>query len=225
MSTRLVRQPRSDQPSTTRFRPSRSTPRMVASTSLDHGEYAAFGNVEARNGLQERLEIPLMIRALSLPRGGRVLEVGCGRGIALPVLAERLAPDMLFAIDIDPDLVELADQRVRALGVPATVGEADVRSLPFANESFDLVIDFGTCYHVGGGVEGARSALSEVARVLRPGGLFVHETPVAQHLAHPIRSLGRSLPWRDVPVLRRRRAALLWVARERCGDPGSDSGL
>jgi SAM-dependent methyltransferase len=97
---------------------------------------------------------------------------------------------------------------------------ADVRALPLDAGSFDLVIDFGTCYHVGGGAEGARQALAEVARVLRPGGLFVHETPVAQHLAHPIRSFGRTLPWGAVPELVRDRAAVLWAGRRRVASPG-----
>ena len=35
---------------------------------------------------------PLMLRALRLPRGGRVLEIGCGRGVALPVLATASSP-------------------------------------------------------------------------------------------------------------------------------------
>src|SRR4051812_20124013 len=68
-------------------------------------DYRGFGNVESRNGLQERVEIPLMLRALRLPRGGRVLEVGCGRGIALPVLSERLEPAELVGVDIDPSLI------------------------------------------------------------------------------------------------------------------------
>src|SRR5438067_9515533 len=84
-------------------------------------EYVAFGNVESRNGLQERVEIPLMLRALALPRGGRVLEVGCGRGIALAVLSARLQPARLVGIDIDPVAVTEAQRRVRAIGADATV--------------------------------------------------------------------------------------------------------
>lgn len=177
------------------------------------GDYVAFGNVETRNTLQSRIEVPLLIRALGLPRGGRVLEIGCGRGIALPVLAERLAPAALVGVDIDPALVAVATRHVRALGVPADVHLADVRDLPFESASFDLVIDFGTCYHVSGRAAGARAALREVARVLRRGGLFVHETPIAQHLAHPVRSFGRTLPWKAVPVFERRRSAVLWTVR------------
>ena len=187
------------------------------STPSPHDEYAPFENVEARNDLQARLELPLLVRALRLPRGGRVLEIGCGRGVALPVLAARLAPSALVGVDIDPSLLGVAERRARAHGIEATLLEADVRALPFERGTFDLVIDFGTCYHVSGGRAGARLALGEVARVLRLGGLFVHETALAQHLAHPLRSFGRTLPWRSVPCLVRARGALLWATRRRTG--------
>jgi hypothetical protein len=48
--------------------------------------------------------------------------------------------------------------------------------------------------------------------VLVPGGAFVHETPVAQHLAHPIRSFARGLPWSDTPFVRER-TGVLWSMR------------
>jgi SAM-dependent methyltransferase len=178
-------------------------------------EYERFGNVETRNGLQERVEIPLLLRALRPPRGGRVLEVGCGRGIALPVLAERLGPTELTGVDVDPVLVAIARERMRTTGVDASVISADLRDLPFDDGSFDLVIDFGTCYHVGGGFHGARASLREITRVLRTGGLFIHETPVAQHLAHPVRSFGRRLPWATQPTLVPERRALLWSMRRK----------
>lgn len=95
--------------------------------------------------------------------------------------------------------------------------EADVRDLPFDDGDFDLVIDFGTCYHVSGGRKGAQRALREIARVLSPGGHFVHETPVAQHLAHPIRSFGRTLPWNAARDLIPDRAAVLWSVRRKVG--------
>ena len=114
--------------------------------------------------------------------------MGCGRGIALRVFAERLTPRALVGVDVDPVLVALARgaraprRHRRVHGI-----HGDVRALPLPAESFDLVVDFGTCYHVTGGEEGAVAALREIGRVLRPGGLFVHETPIAQHLAHPTR--------------------------------------
>jgi SAM-dependent methyltransferase len=178
-------------------------------------EYAPFGNVDSRNGLQERIEIPLLIFSLRLPIGCRILEVGCGRGVALPVLSRWLMPSELVGVDFDPALLDIAARRVSHQCLDARVVEADVRSLPFEDRSFDLVIDFGTCYHVSGGTGGSLAAMREIERVLAPGGLFVHETRVAQHLAHPIRSFGRSLPWRGVPSLTRDRSALLWSARRK----------
>lgn len=170
--------------------------------------YVPFPNDPARNGLQAVLEVPALVRALHLPAGGRVLEIGCGGGIALPVLHRLLRPRLLVGLDIDPSLVAIAR---RAALRAWTVLEGDAQRMQFEDASFDLVIDFGTCYHVAD----SAAALREVARVLRPGGLFVHETPVSQHLAYPVRSFGRRLPWREVPVLERSRTALLWSARRK----------
>jgi SAM-dependent methyltransferase len=178
-------------------------------------DYAPFGNVESRNWLQALVEIPLMIRALRLPQWARVLEIGCGRGVALPVLDVCLEPVELIGLDIDGGLLAEAREWVRKTCTSARLVEGDVRDLPFEAGRFDLVIDFGTCYHIGDAVGGRRAALREVARVLRPGGLFVHETRVAQCLAHPMRSFGRTLPWDAVPSLVPDRSRVLWGARRK----------
>jgi SAM-dependent methyltransferase len=181
------------------------------------GDYRPFDNVESRNGLQERIELPLLLRMLRLPRHARVLEVGCGRGVALPVLAERLEPVDLVGVDVDARLIEHARERIARRRVAASVHVGDVRDLPFASGRFDVVIDFGTCYHVSGGVTGKLAALNEISRVLRVGGLFVHETRFAQRLAHPVRSLRRKLPWTAVPMLAAEQNAVLWATRRRVG--------
>jgi SAM-dependent methyltransferase len=178
-------------------------------------DYVPFDNVGARNDLQALIEVPILCKTLRLPRGVRVLEVGCGRGVALPILSERLVPKSLTGIDIDAELARIARNRNAASKAQARVVEGDVRKMPFDDASFDLVIDFGTCYHVSGGVSGSLRALREIARVLAPEGIFVHETPAAQHLAHPVRSFGRSLPWNDVPTLHFERTAVLWSRRRR----------
>ena len=111
-------------------------------------EYRPFANEGSRNWRQEHVEIPLMLRALDLPRGKRVLEVGCGRGIALPALAHHLRPSRLVGIDIDAGLLRQAGQRLRESEAAAELIMADIRRLPFADRQFDVVIDFGTCFHV-----------------------------------------------------------------------------
>ena len=174
-------------------------------------EYRPFPNEAGRDTRQATIEIPLMVRALGLPTGGRVLEVGCGRGVALPGLARLLRPSRLVGLDIEPAFFAEAGQRLEVAGVVAELVPGDVRRMPFPRASFDLVVDFGTCYHI------ARpgAALAEIARVLAPGGLFIHETPVSQLLSHPVRSFRRRLPWKGFACFERQRTAVLWSARRR----------
>ena len=174
-------------------------------------EYRPFPNEEGRNSRQASLEVPLMIRALGLPAQGRVLEVGCGRGVALPVLGRTLRPSRLVGLDADAGLLDDARSRLADAGITAELVPGDVRRMPFPDAAFDLVIDFGTCYHIGR----AEVALAEIARVLAPGGLLVHETPLSQLLSHPVRSFGRRIPWRSAPLFERHRTAMLWTARRR----------
>lgn len=185
---------------------------MSLSLALSSAEYVPFPNEGDRNWRQEHLEIPLMLLALRLPRHARVLEVGCGRGIALPPLARRLAPSRLVGLDIDPSLLVEAEQRLRDTATGAELVLGDVRRLPFFDREFDVVIDFGTCFHVARPEE----ALREIARVLAPGGIFATETKLSQLLSHPIRTRGRLLPWSACPELAPRCRAGLWQSRYRC---------
>lgn len=171
--------------------------------------YTAFANQEPRNFFQARLEIPMLLRAIPIAPGSRILEVGCGRGVAMPRLAILCAPSRLVGIDIDARLVSLAKQRLTHCGVEAELYVGDVRELPFDDRDFDVVIDFGTCYHI----DEPDLALREIDRVLDLGGAFIHETPLAQLLAHPVRTTGRSLPWRAVFDLKPDRRAGLWASR------------
>ena len=173
-------------------------------------EYVPFPNVERRNRLQERVEVPALIRSLRLPTGARILEVGCGRGVALAPVARLCRPQALVGLDVDPHLLADARRRLDRRGVSAALVHGDVRALPFPAASFDVVIDFGTCWHIAD----AERALREIERVLVRGGRFVHETVVSQRLAHPVRSRCGGLPWPAAPRLERDRSALLWASRE-----------
>lgn len=177
--------------------------------------YREFPNAERRNCIQKRLEVPALVWLLGLPRGQRMLEVGCGRGVALPVLAELCEPSRLTGLDVDPGKLAAAERHLSARGVAAELRCGDVRQMPFADGSFDVVIDFGTCFHISR----PEAALSEIARVLGEGGVLVHETPLSQLLAHPCRSAGRRLPWAAAPELAPCGTALLWSRRVNRG-PG-----
>lgn len=111
-----------------------------------------------------------------------VLEVGCGPGeLAARIEATGAA---VTAVDISPRMVELA----RGRGVDASVG--DVQQLPFADETFDVVLAAWMLYHVP---EPGRG-LDELARVIRPGGRLVAVTNGRGHLAELRRLCGDMTP-------------------------------
>jgi len=150
-----------------------------------------------------------MARLLGLPRGRRLLELSCGRGNALPALTRMLRPRCLVGIDIDRALLLEASTGVAANALSVDLVLADARWMPFRDGAFGLVIDFGTCYHIGR----PQLALREVQRVLSDEGTFAYETAANQLLSHPIRSVGRSLPWDAAQSLRPQRWRVLWSSR------------
>ena len=180
-------------------------------TGVLQDEYQPFPDIARRNLMQEALEVPALVRLLDLPQGGRVLEVGCGRGVALPPIAQLLRPGLLVGLDIDEALIAEARARLVERKLEAGLVVSDVRRMPFDDQSFDLVIDFGTCHHISA----PESALHEIVRILKPGGYFVAETLSSQLLSHPLRSRRRRLPWAEVPELSVLRQRLLWKTRVR----------
>lgn len=137
---------------------------MSTESRTEHG-YRPFPNDDGKNSRQAQLEIPMLVRAMKLPADARILEIGCGRGIALPVFDRLCGPRRLVGLDIDGELLMEAADNLREHGARAELCCGDVRRMPFEDGSFEVVIDFGTLYHI------ARSpaALDEIARVLAPG--------------------------------------------------------
>ena len=64
-------------------------------------EYEPFPNEEGRNARQQNLEVPALVRALAIPESARILEVGCGRGVALPELDRLCRPRQLIGLDME----------------------------------------------------------------------------------------------------------------------------
>lgn len=110
-----------------------------------------------------------LLRVLDrLPRSLRILELGCGGGALLRDLAAR---GFIHLVGLDLAQTALAEARRR--GTPARLVLAEAESLPFAAETFDLVIAADLIEHV----DDLDAHLTEVARVLRSGGLYLVKTP------------------------------------------------
>lgn len=95
-----------------------------------------------------------------------VLDVGCGNGLMLAVLAEAYPDLRLTGLDYSPDMVELA----RGRGLEGVrIERGDARTLQFDDASFDVVYTERCLINVQDR-EGQAAALRELHRVLRPGG-------------------------------------------------------
>jgi SAM-dependent methyltransferase len=136
--------------------------------------------------------------------GGCVLDLGCGDGITDLGLFWRWRPRLLVGIDPFagferlPRILEERGLPAELLAPDLAFLRADGNFLPFRDDSFDVVVSWGSLEHIAGG---HRQALIEVRRVLRPGGLF---------FAHPglyYSNLGHHLgEFSDEPFLHLRRS-------------------
>ena len=140
----------------------------------------------------------------------RVLDIGCGRGIVLIEAARRLhrgravGVDSWRAQDQSGNSASVTRSNARVSGVEDRVDilTADMRQLPFADASFDLVLSSLAVHNVAE-AEGRRQAVREGLRVLRPGGtLLFADFQYASEYAATLRGAGahdaktRNLGWR-----------------------------
>jgi ubiquinone/menaquinone biosynthesis C-methylase UbiE len=123
---------------------------------------------------------------------GDTLEVAIGTGLNLPFYGEQV---QLTGIDFSAAMLGLAGDRARQLGRTLSLQEADALALPFSDQSFDTVVcTFSLC-----AIPDDRRAVSEMSRVLRPGGLLL----LADHIeasAWPARVVQRALELLTVPL-------------------------
>jgi SAM-dependent methyltransferase len=151
-----------------------------------------------------------LLRDLQLRGDEWTIDVGCGRGAVL-LLAAKLLPrgravgvDLWSSADQSGNRFEAAQRNAAREGVAPRVElhTADMRNLPFANASFDVVLSSLAIHNISD--SGGRSrALEEIARVLRPGGrLLIADFRFTGEYAARLGALGldnvraRRLSWR-----------------------------
>ncbi|APX96862.1 class I SAM-dependent methyltransferase [Natronorubrum daqingense] len=100
---------------------------------------------------------------------GRVLELGCGTGDMFPYVAEHATSSLEYhAIEPDPHMRKRARKRAGETGLAVDLRGARAESLPYPDDSFDVVIaSLVFCT-----IQDPDVALEEALRVLEPGGEF-----------------------------------------------------
>jgi len=104
-----------------------------------------------------------------IQRGQRVLDVGCGTGDLTMVAKERVgANGQVAGIDPSPEMLAVASRKAEAKGVAIDYRLGVIEALPFAEESFDVVVSSLMMHHLPENLK--RQGLAEVYRVLSPNG-------------------------------------------------------
>src|SRR5579871_2261196 len=118
-----------------------------------------------------------LVAALALSGQERVLDAGCGRGLALIACARRLISGKAVGIDLwaakdlsnnNPEAT-LANAAVEGVADRVEVETGDITKLPFPNASFDAIVSMTVIHNIPSR-DLRDQALSELVRVLKPGG-------------------------------------------------------
>jgi ubiquinone/menaquinone biosynthesis C-methylase UbiE len=102
----------------------------------------------------------------------RILEIGCGRGAGACLIQAEFHPATLHAFDLDLRMIRMAGRYLKAESrdeICLYVGDA--MTLPYRDEVLDAVFGFGVLHHV----PDWRAGVREIARVLKPGGIYFLE--------------------------------------------------
>lgn len=120
-------------------------------------------------------EFTAFVKDTVQPRAGqRILDVGCGTGMAEIKLSRlRLSQVQLVAIDLLVDRVIEARMQAHSHNFRANFAAADACALPFGDATFDSAFCVAVLQHIGD----VPQAVSELARVTRPGGRIVAVEP------------------------------------------------
>ena len=106
------------------------------------------------------------LRRLPIAKGDSVLDVGCGTGLLLQAVARSESGVRMAGVDPTPEMLEIARGRLTP-DVALESGRAE--QLPFDDGEFSIVVSTSTLHFI----REPRKALSEMVRVLEPGGRVV----------------------------------------------------
>lgn len=120
-----------------------------------------------------RRRLALQLLARHVPKGSTLLDVGCGTGAGLSAFS---AECKTFGADFSDLALGFCSER----GIPRLV-QADAQALPLSTDSFDAVISLDTVEHI----PDDHAAVSEIKRILKPGGTFIINVPAYKWLWGP----------------------------------------
>ncbi len=148
-------------------------------------------------GRGRQLAVDRMLDAVGWTGAERVLDVGCGPGLALVGVAKRLTSGKVIGVDKwmvihgerhNSREIALENARIEGVFDRVEVEEGDASALRFGDEAFDVVVSSFVFHHLPPDVR--YRALREIARVTKPGGRVLITDQRTGELAAMLRDLG-----------------------------------
>ena len=125
------------------------------------------------NGYGRSLDQYFSNHPLPISRGAQILDAGCGTGLLTLALLRNLRfPVNITALDLSATSIEAAKRAVSqgpGRKRDASFAQGNLLSLPFADDSFDLVVTSGALEYVP-----LQDGMNELARVINSGGHLLH---------------------------------------------------
>lgn len=123
----------------------------------------------AENDKFFELAFDYIARVLSAPKNSIILDAGCGRCAHSIRLANR--GFLVQAVDLSESVLKMAEANVKAKGLETRISihRESILSLSFRDETFNYILCWGVLMHI----PDLETALSELTRVLKPGGTLI----------------------------------------------------
>jgi ubiquinone/menaquinone biosynthesis C-methylase UbiE len=153
---------------------------------LTQDQYKDSSNLEARIEIHKRFSTNpqgwfnwVFDTLDQFPKNARVLELGCGAGTIWKECADRISAGWVITLsDLSDGMLDSAWRNLVVTGHNFKFEKIDAQAIPYADQTFDIVIANHIMYHV----PDRRQALSEIRRVLKDDGCLIATTVGENHL-------------------------------------------
>lgn len=125
------------------------------------------------------------------PGGGRLLDAGCGIGLAFPLLEQYFQPELIVGVDIDTEMTAAAATGARDCRSRVVLETTSILDLNYPDQSFDIIFCHQLLHHTVDQEETVR----KLYQLLAPRGFaligescrsFIHSLPVRLLFRHPM---------------------------------------